>query len=122
LLSVDLDTVPAVATHRAPRRPLRLIRQWPLLLVLAGMAAGLGLVLADGHHQRGTVFFAGAICLAAVLRAVLPDGWAGLLRVRTRWIDTTTLLVLGLGGLLAAAALIQDWDADLMMRWFRAGQ
>lgn len=122
MLSVDLETVPAVATHRTRSQPLRLIRQWPLLLVLVGVAGGLGLMLVDGHHERGTLLFAGAICLAAVLRAVLPDGWAGLLRVRSRWMDTATLLVLGVGALLAAVALIQDWDADLLLRWFRAGQ
>lgn len=95
------------------------VRQWPMMLVLAGMGAGLGLVLADADFRRGSVVLTGAICLAAVLRAVLPDGWAGLLRSRSRWLDVLLLLLLGVGGLLAALALIHDWEADLVVRWLR---
>jgi hypothetical protein len=95
------------------------IRQWPTLVVLAIAGVGLGFVFADGDYERGTVLFAAAICLAAVLRAVLPDRWAGLLRVRSRWTDVATLAILGVGGLLAALALINDWDADPLLRWLR---
>jgi hypothetical protein len=33
--------------------------------------------------------------------------------------DVTTLAILGVGALLAALALINDWDADPLLRWFR---
>jgi hypothetical protein len=98
---------------------MRLVRQVPTLAVLAVGATGLGLVFADGDYERGAVVFAVAICLATVLRAVLPDRWGGLLRVRSRWTDVTTLAILGVGALLAALALINDWDADPLLRWFR---
>lgn len=109
-------------THRTRRRPPELVRQGPLILVVGAMTAGLVLVLLDGDHERGTVVFAASICLAAVLRAVLPEGWAGALRVRSRWMDVATLAVLGVGGLVAALALIQDWDVDLLVRWLGAAQ
>ncbi len=90
-----------------------------MLLVLAGLGAGLGLVLADADFRRGSVVLTGAICCAGALRAVLPDRWAGLLRSRSRWLDVLLLLLLGAGGLAAALALIHDWDADLVVRWLR---
>jgi hypothetical protein len=33
--------------------------------------------------------------------------------------DVTALAILGVGGLLAALSLINDWDADPLLRWFR---
>lgn len=90
-----------------------------MVLVLAGVGAGIGLMLADADFRRGSVVLSGAICLAAVLRAVLPVEWAGLLRSRSRWVDVTLMLLLGVGGLLAALALIHDWQADLVVRWLR---
>ena len=108
-----------MATQGTRRRPAKLLRQLPTLIVLAVGATGLVFVFADRGYERGAVVFAAAICLAAVFRAVLPDRWAGLLRVRSRWTDVTTLAILGIGGLLAALALINDWDADPLLRWFR---
>jgi hypothetical protein len=119
LLSVEAGVGSGVTAGKAHRRRLAPVRQWPALLVLAVAGTGLLLVLADGNFERGTVVFAGAICLAAVLRAVLPTRWAGLLRVRSRWVDVVTLALLGAGGLLAALALIRNWDADPLLRWFR---
>ncbi|HEX6338503.1 MAG TPA: DUF3017 domain-containing protein [Jiangellaceae bacterium] len=98
---------------------MKLVRLVPTLAVLAVGAVGLGFVFADRDYERGAVVFGAAICLAAVLRAVLPDRWAGLLRVRSRWTDVITLAILGVGTLLAALALINDWDVDPLLRWFR---
>lgn len=115
--SVDQESGVAGATAGTrPRLPL-VVRQWPMVLVLAGVGAGSGLMLADADFRRGSVVLSGAICLAAALRAVLPVEWAGLLRSRSRWVDVTLLLLLGVGGLLAALALIHDWQADLVVRW-----
>ena len=109
-----------MAAHRGVRRRrATAVRQWPALAVLVVAGTGIGFVFADREYERGAVVFAAALCLAAVLRAVLPDRWAGLLRVRSRWMDVTTLAILGVGGLLAALALINDWDADPLLRWLR---
>ena len=89
------------AQHR--RAGGRFFKEWPLILVLAVVAASLWIV-ADNHFKRGTVLFALAICLAALLRAVLPNGAAGMLRVRSRFMDVLTLAALG--GCTLVAALI----------------
>jgi hypothetical protein len=94
-------TAVGVARPGAHRRRSAIVRQWPLLLVLA-VAGGALIVVADDHFKRGTVVFAAAICLAALLRAVLPNGRAGLLRVRSRWLDVLTLAALGVATLAAA--------------------
>lgn len=70
-------------------------KQWPLLLVLAVVGTSLAIV-ADNHFRRGTVLFALGVCLGAVLRGVLPESRAGLLRVRSKILDVLTLGALGL--------------------------
>jgi len=80
-----------------PRR----VREWPLALVLTGVAGGL-VVVASDHFRRGTALFACAVLLAAVLRLVLPTRQAGLLAVRSRGVDVLVLSVLAFGlGMLA---------------------
>ena len=81
----------------------RLFREWPLILVLTVVAASLWIV-ADNHFKRGTVLFSLAICLAALLRAVLPNGAVGMLKVRSRFLDVLTMGALG--GCTLIAALI----------------
>ncbi|HEU0041400.1 MAG TPA: DUF3017 domain-containing protein [Jiangellaceae bacterium] len=76
-------------------------RQWPLNLVLTIIAVGL-VVVADNHFRRGTVIIAGGVCVAAGLRAILPNGRAGLLVIRSRGLDLLTLGILGAGTLIAA--------------------
>lgn len=79
-------------------------RQWPLLIVLGIVLAGLA-VVADDHFLRGTVIIAAGVCVAAVLRAVVPQAHIGIMAVRTRWIDVLTLSALG-GGTLIAALIV----------------
>jgi hypothetical protein len=76
-------------------------REWPLIVVLAVIGTGLWIVV-DDHFRRGTVVFALGVCLAAVLRGVLPNGSAGLLEVRSRFVDVLTLAALGAATLVAA--------------------
>lgn len=76
-------------------------RQWPFLIALGIIVAGI-VVVADDHFKRGTVIIAGGVCVAAFLRMVLPNGRAGLLRVRSRLLDVLTLALLGAGTLIAA--------------------
>ena len=121
MLNVDAGVETAVVTRAEQRSVPVALRQWPLVLVLLVLGAGLAQVLADGDYRRGTVVFAVAPCLAALLRAALPDRWAGALRVRSRWSDVITLALLGAGALLASFALTYDWDPDLLRGWFGGG-
>jgi hypothetical protein len=88
----------------AHRRTRGVWHEWPLIVVLAVLATALWIVAAD-HFRRGTVLFALGVCLAAALRAVLPNGSVGLLRVRSRVVDVLTLAVIG-GGTLVAALIV----------------
>jgi len=74
-----------------------LARQWPFLLVCAGVAAGLAVVVGLDRFRRGTLLVAASVLLGAWLRALLPADRVGLLRVRGRLVDVGTLLVLGIG-------------------------
>ena len=91
----------AQGTHRRARG---VWHEWPLILVLAVLGTALWIVAAD-HFRRGTVLFALGVCLAAALRAVLPNGSVGLLQVRSRVVDVLTLAVIG-GGTLVAALIV----------------
>lgn len=75
-----------------PGRPR--LGQWPLTVVLLVAAAGL-VDIGFGHFKRGTVVFAAAVLLSALLRAVLPTRAAGLLAVRSRGLDVAVAVVLG---------------------------
>jgi len=81
-----------------------LARQWPFLVVCAGVAAGLAVVVGLDRFRRGTLLVAAAVLLGAWLRALLPTDRVGLLRVRGRMVDVATLLVLGIG--LSVVALV----------------
>jgi hypothetical protein len=87
----------------APRAP-RTIGGAVFLLVLAGTVAGV-LVVAFSDWQGGLTLSGGSLVAGAVARLVLPNRQAGMLGVRRKLVDVTTLLVLG-GGLVALAALI----------------
>lgn len=83
------------------------VPEWPIGLVTAVLAAA-AVLIATNHFRRGTVLFAAGILLAAGLRLLLSDNRAGLLRVRSKALDVTTLAVLGLAtGVLAVAVPLQ---------------
>ena len=96
------DLPPVVRPRRQPRR----FAQWPLAVVLGCMLGSL-LVVAGGRFRGGTVLLALSVLLAMVLRALLAERSAGLLAVRTRWLDVLTLATLG-GGLLVLALIVPD--------------
>jgi hypothetical protein len=81
-----------------------LARQWPFVLVCAGVVAGLAVVVGLDRFRRGTLVMAAAVLLGAWLRVLLPSDRVGLLRVRGRMVDVATLLVLGIG--LSVVALV----------------
>jgi len=77
----------------------------PYLIVLAGTAASLAAIRAGAASVRsGTLVLAGVLLFAAVARLALPDGRAGMLSSRRRWLDVTTFAAFGVG--LLAAALV----------------
>lgn len=87
----------------APRRP-RTIGGAVFLLVLAATVGGV-LVVAFADWQAGLSLSGGALVAGAAARLVLPDRQAGMLGVRRKVVDVTTLAVLG-AGLVTLAALI----------------
>lgn len=91
----------AEASLGGSRRGGGLRRQWPLVLVLVGLAASL-VVVAVEDFRPGTVGLAGTVVFAGVLRLVLPERRAGLLAVRARAWDVLTLFALGAGALVLA--------------------
>lgn len=97
--------LPAPAAQPAPPPPSAPRENpWPLAVVLAVFGVGVGFVVM-GHWRRGPVVMALALGLAAALRLILPPVTAGLLVVRSRWLDVTTLLVLACG-IVAVALLV----------------
>lgn len=70
----------------AKRASEHLLAHLPFGLVLAIVAAGF-VRIAQYHWREGTVLIAGALFVAAVLRAVLMPEKAGLLVIRGRAID-----------------------------------
>jgi DUF3017 family protein len=88
-------------------RLLRRVRgQVPFLAVLALTAAAFGyLLIWPDHWRRGVGAVALAMIAAGVLRIVLPQQRAGLLRVRSRWLDVACYLSAGVAILVAAIGL-----------------
>lgn len=79
-----------------PQPQPRRLREWPFLLVLCGVLAGLAVVAAD-RFRVGSGVLTASVLVAAVLRVVLPERDAGLLVVRSRAVDVLVLGVLGAG-------------------------
>ena len=72
----------------------RTLNQWPLLVVLSGLAVGVVLVWVQ-HWRRGAFVMGAAVLLASGLRLVLPQRLAGLLAVRGRAFDVCCTVVVG---------------------------
>jgi Protein of unknown function (DUF3017) len=87
-----------------PRRWSWLGRQWSVTLVLLIAVVGLA-VIGDQRFRSGSVILAGALLLAAWLRALLPERLVGLLRLRSRITDVLVLAVFGLGTAVLALAV-----------------
>ncbi len=81
----------------------RTIDQWPLALVLLGLAAGL-VVLSFYEFRVGSVILGVAIIFGGALRLVLPRERVGLLAIRGRPIDLVTMF--GLGIVLTTVAVL----------------
>lgn len=75
----------------------RLHSPWALLIVVAGVLAGLGYAILGGRDawRLGCVIIGGSLGVGALLRLVLPGKHAGLLAVRGRAFDVAFLLLGG---------------------------
>ena len=96
---------------RPPRPPLYLrrpllagfLRQWPLLVVIVAVGAGLLLVAAD-RWRSGLVVMGLALVAAGMLRLFLPVRKVGFLAVRSRPIDVALTTGVGLAVIVIALA------------------
>jgi hypothetical protein len=79
--------------------------QWPILLVFVIFIAAFGLVIAD-YWRRGSLLIGIGVGVAATLRLVLSDDRAGLLVVRGRATDFTTMV------LVSASVIYIAWTID----------
>jgi hypothetical protein len=82
-----------------------LTTQWPILLVFLIFITAFGLVITD-FWRRGSLLIGIGVGVAAVLRLVLSDNRAGLLGVRRRMTDVTTM------ALVSAAVIYIAWTID----------
>ncbi|MGY1842573.1 DUF3017 domain-containing protein [Modestobacter sp. SYSU DS0875] len=91
------------------RRPLLagFLRQWPLLLVIVVVGAGLGLVALE-QWRRGLVLMGVAVVGAGLMRLLLPARRIGFLAVRSRPVDVGLSLVVGLAVAGIALAIPAD--------------
>ena len=88
--------------HEVPVPPPVHRRPDPMLLVVAGVAVGVG-IAAWHRPQPGMYVVAAALALGAVLRLLLRPRAAGSLVVRSRRVDVTLLGLLAVAvGVLAA--------------------
>ena len=78
-------------------RAARWVRsELPFLLVIAAfVGAVLFLLISPGHWRRATLIMAFALLAAGAARLALPDGRAGSLAVRNRWLDAFCYFAIG---------------------------
>jgi Protein of unknown function (DUF3017) len=76
------------------------------LMVVGLVMIGLILVVL-GVWRTGVTIMGLSFCLAFVMRLVLPDDRAGMLRVRRRFVDLTALALCAAGMLLLVAVIPQ---------------
>jgi hypothetical protein len=82
------------------------LRQWPLLVVVVGVLAGLVVVvLGDTTWRAGSLLIGVSLVVGALERLVLPSRGAGLLQVRGKPFDVTVLALAGVGVLVLAVAV-----------------
>ncbi|MGP3953964.1 DUF3017 domain-containing protein [Streptomyces sp. 7N604] len=89
-------------------------RQWPLLTVLGGTAAGL-LVVTAGAVRIGIIIVGLALITGAVLRWALPE--VGMLAVRSRFTDMVTYGALGF--VIVMLAMMIQPDPWLDIPWLK---
>lgn len=79
--------------------------QWPILTIFSIFFVAFALVVTD-FWRRGSLLIGIGVGMAAALRLVLSDRRAGLLVVRGRMTDVTTMVVV------SAAVIYIAWTID----------
>ena len=89
---------PLASVHSLSARRRRRVNltQWPITVVLLGVALSLG-VVAFGSFRRGSIMLSAFVTLALFLRLLLPDAEAGWLVIRSKRIDVVVLAALAIG-------------------------
>jgi hypothetical protein len=86
----------------------RSLRQWPLLIVVIGVLAGLVVsFLGESTWRLGCLLIGASLGIGAVERIALPSRDAGLLQVRTKVFDVTVLAVAG-AAIIALAIVVPE--------------
>jgi Protein of unknown function (DUF3017) len=86
----------------------RSLRQWPLLIVVIGVLAGLVVsFLGESTWRLGCLLIGASLGVGAVERIALPSRDAGLLQVRTKAFDVTVLAVTG-AAIIALAIVVPE--------------
>ncbi len=84
----------------------RTLRAWPVVLVLLGVVAGLGIALVWNSGWRlGCLVIGGSLGLGAIERLALPSRDAGLLQVRSKAFDAGMLALLSVSIIVLAAVV-----------------
>jgi len=84
------------------------LRQWPLLIVVIGVLAGLVVsFLGESTWLLGCLRIGAALGVGAVERIALPSRNAGLLQMRTKAFDVTVLAVAG-AAIIALAIVVPE--------------
>jgi hypothetical protein len=87
-----------VEAHHVPGRHADLSRQIAPLLIIAGLLGSALIMVPEQFGYRAACAGIAATCLvAAVIRAVLPTSWVGVLAVRGRVLDVLMYSVAGVG-------------------------
>jgi hypothetical protein len=86
----------------------RSLRQWPLLIVVIGVLAGLVVsFLGESTWRLGCLLIGASLGVGAVERIALASRDAGLLQVRTKAFDVTVLAVAG-AAIIALAIVVPE--------------
>ena len=88
-----LASVSSLKNHR--KRGISLA-QWPITVVLVGVALSL-VVVAFWSFRRGSIMLSAFVTLAFFLRLLLPDAEAGWLVARSKRVDVIVLAALAVG-------------------------
>lgn len=83
---------------------LRLINNLPSVCILVLILVGL-MTVAVGPWRQGVAIIGGATAAGGLLRLVLPDQLAGILRVRSRLGDSTCLVLAGVAIIVLAVII-----------------
>lgn len=104
-------TAPPEGGRPASGAAMAPVRQWPLLVVMCGVALGLLITLAS--FRPGLLTIGGFVLVGGVLRMAVRQ--VGMLAVRSRFTDLITFGVLGLG--IITLALMVPPNPILEISW-----